>query len=263
MELRGATALITGATGGIGRSLVQAFAAQGCKLILSSRSREALEELAGRHGGRAIVADLAQPGEPERLVEQARDADLVVANAALPASGPLESFSLEELDRALAVNLRAPVVMARLFAPLLAARGQGHLLFVGSLSGRAATPYSSLYNATKFGLRGFALALRAELAERGVGVSVVEPGFVREAGMFAKSGAKLPPLIGTVSPDQVARAAVDAVKANRGEVTVAPPLLKAATAFAALAPGIAERVVGLTGGAGIARSVAAGQREMR
>lgn len=263
MELKGAKTLITGATGGIGRYLVEAFAREGCELVVSSRSEDQLKDLAARYAARAIVADLAQPGEAERLVEEAGEVEILVANAALPASGAIESFTVEELDRALAVNLRAPIVMARLLVERLVDRGSGHLLFIGSLAGRAATPFSSLYNATKFGLRGFALALRAELGPRGVGVSVVEPGFVREAGMFAKSGAKLPPFIGTVAPTAVARAAVEAVRRNQGEVTVAPPLLRMGSAFAGVLPGVAERVVTLTGGTAVARSVASGQQTMR
>ena len=82
----------------------------------------------------------------------------------------------------------------------MVARGSGHLLFMSSLSGRAAAPGSSVYSATKFGLRGFALALREDLAPKGVGVSVVLPGFIRDAGMFADSGAKLPPGVGTQAP---------------------------------------------------------------
>ena len=263
MELTGARTLITGATGGIGRELVKAFSAEGCELVVTARSESALRDLAAAYDAEPIVADLAEAAGVEALIEQAGAIDLLVANAALPASGLLPSFTVAELDRALAVNLRAPIVLAHTYSQQMAAAGRGHLLFIGSLSGRAATAYASLYNATKFGLRGFALALRAELADRGVGVSLVEPGFVREAGMFAKSGAKLPPLLGTVSPGQVARAAVTAVKRNRGEVTVAPPLLKAASAFAGSAPGLAERIVSLTGSHTIARSIADGQREMR
>ena len=101
---------------------------------------------------------------------------MLVANAALPASGELDSFTPEEIDRALAVNLRAPIQLARLLIEPLAARRDGHLVFVGSLSGKSAGPHSSLYSATKFGLRGFALSLRQDLAAHGVGVSLVSPG---------------------------------------------------------------------------------------
>ena len=85
-------------------------------------------------------------------------------------------------------------------------RGEGHLVFVASLSGKAASPRASIYNASKFGLRGYAFALRADLAPDGIGVSIVSPGFIRDAGMFASSGAKPPPGLGTSTPDRSAPA---------------------------------------------------------
>src|SRR5438270_8960638 len=123
-------------------------------------------------------------------------------------------------------------MLARAFAPAMARRGSGHLLFMSSLSGKAATPATSLYNATKYGLRGFASALRAELRASGVGVSAVFPGFIREAGMFADAQVKLPPGVGTRTPADVARAVLEAIERNRGEVDVAPLALRAGVIFA-------------------------------
>lgn len=263
MQISGARALITGASGGIGQALARAFHVRGASLVLSGRGGEALESLAGELAAEAIAADLAQVGAPERLAEQAGAVDILVANAGLPGTGVLESFSIEELDRTLLVNLRAPIVLARQLLPGMRQRGHGHLLFVSSLAGKAATAHSAPYNATKFGLRGFALAMRAELKGSGVGVSVLTPGFIREAGMFAKSGAKLPPGIGTRSPEDVAQAAVRAVERDLGEVDVAPLAMRLASAFAGLAPETAARVTRLSGGERIARSLAEGQSSMR
>src|SRR5205807_10266749 len=120
-----------------------------------------------------------------------------------------------ELDRALDVNLRAPIVLAHRLVEPMRRRGEGHLAFVSSLAGKAAMPYSSVYNATKFGLRGFALALRAELRSSGVGVSAIYPGFIRDAGMFHDSGTTLPPGVGTRTPDDVAEAVLRAIERNR------------------------------------------------
>ena len=97
---------------------------------------------------------------------------------------------------------------------------------MSSLSGKAAAPASSIYSAAKFGLRGFAHGARADLRGTGVGVSVIMPGFVRDAGMFADAGVKLPPGVGTSSPEQVARRVITAIERNRGEVTVAPFALR-------------------------------------
>ena len=162
---------------------------------------------------------------------------MLVANAGLPGSGRLDSFTPEQIDRALDVNLRAPMLLAHGLIEPMVARGSGHLLFMSSLSGRAAAPGSSVYSATKFGLRGFALALREDLAPKGVGVSVVLPGFISDAGMFAESGAKLPPYVGTKRPEDVARAVVKAIEGNRAELDVAPLPLRAGAVIASLVPG--------------------------
>ena len=129
-----------------------------------------------------MVADLALEGSADRLVGEAGDIDILVANAGLPATGKIDDFSEQEIARALRVNLEAPMRMARLLVPAMAERGDGHLLFIASLAGKAPSPRSSVYNATKFGLRGFALGLRCDLGGSGVGVSIVSPGFVGGRG---------------------------------------------------------------------------------
>jgi short-subunit dehydrogenase len=183
-----------------------------------------------------------------------------VANAAHSAAGLLEEFPLEEIDRILDVNLRAPIAMARALAPAMARRGRGHLLFVSSLSGKAASARSAMYNATKFGLRGFALGLRPDLRAQNVGVSVVCPGFIREAGMFADSGAKLPAGVGTRSPQDVARAVAEAIERNRAEVDVAPLALRVGALFGGAAPGLAATATRLTGSDELAVAIADSQR---
>ena len=127
----------------------------------------------------------------------------------------------------------------------------------------AAGPHSSLYSATKFGLRGFALGLRQDLAEHGVGVSLVSPGFVRDAGMFADSGAQLPPGVGTSTPEAVAAGVVRAIERNRAEVDVAPLPLRAGARFAALAPELTAGVQAKLGSFKVARDIGAAQRDKR
>jgi short-subunit dehydrogenase len=263
MDLGGRTVLLTGATGGIGGAAARALAARGATVVLTGRRAEPLEALAGEIGGRALAADLAERDAVAQLVADAGDVDVLVANAALPASGELTSFSTEEVDRALDVNLRAPIQLARLLAPVMCARRSGHMVFVSSLSGRTAGPHSSLYSATKFGLRGFSLGLRQDLAEHGVGVSCVFPGFVRDAGMFADSGATLPPGVGTSSPEEVAAGILRAIERNRGEVDVAPLAMRAGARLGGLAPELTATVQGRLGSFKVARAIGAGQRDKR
>jgi uncharacterized protein len=260
MNALSGTALVTGASGGLGQAIARALAARGAEVILTGRRTEVLEPLARELGARVIAGDLARRDEVGRLVEQAGRVDLLVANAGVPAGGLLVDLTQEQIDRMLEINLRAPIALARALAPAMVDRGRGHMVFISSLQGKAATPDSSVYCAAKFGLRGFALALREDLRRDGVGVSVVLPGFIREAGMFAESGATLPPGVGTRSPEQVAEAVISAIERDRAEVEVAPLPLRLGTAVASVAPAFSAAVSRRLGSDRIAARIVAGQR---
>jgi short-subunit dehydrogenase len=265
VELAGKTALLTGATGGLGRAIAAALAGRGANVVLSSRSGEQLERLAASlpgTGHRALVADLAAVGAAARLAADAGAVDVLVANAGLPASGRLESFTAEEIERALRVNLEAPIQLARALIEPMRERDSGHLVFITSLSGKAATARQSLYSATKFGLRGFALGLRQDLWGSPIGISLVAPGFVREAGMFADSGARAPRGLGTTTPDRVGAAVVAAIEGERAEVDVAPLLQRRLAGFAHWRPHLAARLSS-AGAAKVGDRVARGQAEKR
>jgi short-subunit dehydrogenase len=255
--------LITGATGGIGQAIARAFAPHGAKLILTGRRADVLEPLAEELGGRSVICDLSRREDVDRLTEQSADVEVLVANAALPASGELTELSQDQIDRMLETNLRAPVALARALAPRMIERGAGHMVFVSSLAGKAASPASSVYSATKFGLRGFALGLREDLQRHGVGVSAVFPGFIRDAGMFAEAQVELPRWVGTRSPEDVAAAVIRAVQRNRAEIEVAPLGLRLGANFAAVAPGMAAAVSRRLASERIAAELAAGQRGKR
>ena len=245
MELSGSTVLLTGATGGLGRAIAEALTERGATLVLSSRKEAELEELAAGlpgSGHRAAPSDLAQDGAAERLAAEAGEVDALVANAGMSGTGLMEGFTAEQMKTTVRVNLEVPMLLARALAPAMEARGSGHMVFVASLAGKAANPRSSVYNATKFGLRGFALGLRVDLARSGVGVSIVSPGFIREAGMFATSGAKPPPGLGTSSPEEVGAAVVRAIERNKQEVAVAPLRQRALAHVGLAAPGLSERM---------------------
>jgi short-subunit dehydrogenase len=263
MKISGSTVLLTGATGGIGHAVARALRAGGAQLILTGRRTDVLEPLAAELQARAIAVDLSDSGDLQRLIEQVGDVDILIANAALPAAGKLDSFSTEEIERALTVNLNAPILLARALAPQMTARGNGQLVFVNSLSGKTATAGTSLYNASKFGLRGFAGALRAELSDTGVGVSSIFPGFIRDAGMFADAEVTLPKGVGTRTPEDVARAVVSAIERNRREVDVAPATMRASTVFSNLAPELALKVARMAGSDKIASEMEAGQLNKR
>lgn len=255
------TVLLTGASGGIGRAIAHAVAPTAGELVLSGRRTEVLDALAGELGARVVAADLSVREDVERLVEEAGPVDVLIANAALRSGGLLDEFTQEQIDQMLEINLRAPIALARAVTPGMVERRRGHLVFMSSLQGMATTPVSSLYSAAKFGLRGFALGLREDLRPHGVGVSVVLPGFIRDAGMFADSGVELPPGVGTRSPEDVASAVVSAIERNRAEILVAPVGLRLGTAVASVAPALSAAVSRRLGSARIAAQIVEGQRE--
>lgn len=247
-DLSGARVLITGATGGIGGAIARAIHARGAELVLTGRRTDVLDELAAEVGGKTIAADLSDPASLADLMAQAGGIDMLVANAALPGEGKLAALSEDEIDRVLDVNLRAPILLSQWAAEQMLPRGRGRIVLIGSLAGRAASPQLSMYNASKFGLRGFALGYREELRGTGVGVSLIAPGFVDEAGMFVNSGNELPSGMRAVSPADVAKAVLKGIDKDLGEVVVAPPELKVMGWFALAAPRVSaalQRKLGL------------------
>jgi short-subunit dehydrogenase len=214
-------ALVTGANGGLGQAIARALKAAGAQVAISGRRAEVLEPLAAELGARIIVADLGQRDSVTRCLVEAGPVDILVANAALPATGSLLEYNAEQIDRALDVNLRAPILMAQHCAAGMVERGRGQIIFISSISAKVAAPGAALYSATKFGLRGFALSLREDLRGTGVGVTSVLPGFIRDAGMFAETKVTLPRGAGTRTPEQVANAVLAAVRDNPDEITVA------------------------------------------
>jgi short-subunit dehydrogenase len=255
--------LVTGATGGLGDAIAREFSARGASLVLTGRRVDALESLARELGARVIACDLSDRDETDRLIGEVGEVDILIANAGVPASGRFTELTEEQIDRMLEVNLRAPIALARGLAPSMAARRRGHIVFISSLSGKTAQPASSIYSATKFGLRGFALGLRADMRAHGVGVSLVLPGFIRDAGMFADAGIALPFYVGTRTPADVSAAVIRAIERNRAEIDVAPPAVRLGTAFASIAPQLAETVSRRMGNERIAARMAEVQRDKR
>ena len=215
-DLTGKTVLLTGATGGIGNAIARALHSAGATVKLSGRRAEQLESLAAELGDRAqaLPADLSIPEDVRTLADRAGEVDILVANAALPASGRVGEFTSEEMDRALFVNLRAPMQLTHALLPRMLERRSGHFVFISSIAGKVASGGGSLYSATKFGLRG-------DLAASGVGVSCVFPGFIRDAGMFAEADMELPRGVGSRTPDQVAAGVLEGIATNKPEIDVA------------------------------------------
>ena len=235
-------------------------------MVLGSFSRgdrtDALETLASElTHAEVVTADLAQRDQLEQLLGRIGDADILVANAALPATANLEDFTDVEVDRALDVNLRAPILLAKYLAPKMAARRRGHMVFISSMGGKVPASRLSVYAATKYGLRGFAACLRQELEPDGIGVSAIFPGSVHDVGMWAESGATS--TVGTVSSTDVAEAVVKAVERNRAEIDVAPWSVRVGGLLAHVAPGSYARLAKRAGADRQTAALAEGLRHKR
>jgi short-subunit dehydrogenase len=263
VDLQGSTVLLTGATGGIGQAIARALDERGARLLLTARRTDRLERLAASLGGRPEIVPADLTYDAAEVAERARVVDILVANAAVPASGPIVDYTADQIDRALDVNLRAPIQLTRELLPGMVERGRGHLVLISSLSGKVASVGSSLYSATKFGLRGFASGLREDLHGTGVGVTLVSPGFVSDAGMLADSGVKLPRWVGTRSPEQVADAVVRGIEHERAEIDVAPLSLRAGALAGSVAPATFARIQRRLGSARLSERIAEGQRPKR
>ncbi|MGI9578919.1 MAG: SDR family NAD(P)-dependent oxidoreductase [Microthrixaceae bacterium] len=259
MQIEGSHVLLTGASGGLGRAIAKELARRGAHLTLTARNAEVLGQLADDTGGEVIVCDLDDRTQVASLFEHLDDTDVLIANAGIGGGEDGLDTSTEEIDRVLDVNLRAPMVLTTEFARRHSSqRGpdggaaadadsegltrSAQVVLVGSLAGLVTSPTTSLYNATKFGLRGFSLAIRQDVEAHGVGVSLIAPGFIRDEGMFADGGVDLPRFVRTKSPQDVADAVVSAIVTNPPEVFVSPLELRASAMLGAIAPGLSEAI---------------------
>jgi short-subunit dehydrogenase len=248
-DLKGRTAIVTGASRGIGAQLARALCKEDMNVVLVARAAAALEQLAsdlGSSGQRAIAvpADLNDPASLDRIVETATNAfgqvDLLVNNAGINAMSRFTSQSDADVSRMIDVNLTSGVLLTRRVLPGMIERGSGHVVMMASLAGKVGAPYESVYAATKAAQIAFVQSLRAELRGTGVGASAVCPGFVRDAGMWedaaGPAGVKPPRLAGSCSPDAVVSATLQAIARDQATVYVNRPPLRPMVALGELSP---------------------------
>lgn len=225
-SLDGRTALLTGATGGIGAALARELAGRGARLVVSSRGGPDLASLAAELGAAAVGADLARPGEVDALAGEARREldgvpDLLINNAGVFRLAPAESTDPRLFDRHLAVNLSAAFRLVRAFLPAMLERGSGWLVHSGSQAGRHALPGNAAYSASKYGLRGLHEVLEVELEGRGVRTLLAEPGPVDTPAwddLEGRLGEDLPARGDMLRPGEVARRVAEALEAARDGV---------------------------------------------
>ncbi|MBO3464077.1 SDR family NAD(P)-dependent oxidoreductase [Aetokthonos hydrillicola Thurmond2011] len=224
--IAGKTVLLTGASGGIGVFIARALAREKATIISVSRSQEKLDEISTEveaAGGRGISIpfDISKVEELSVLVQQinqvAGSIDILINNAAIEKYRPFQNYSLQDIQSILTTNLVAGMELTRLLLPGMIDRNSGHIVNIASGSGKKGAPYNSIYSATKAGLIMWTDAIRQELVDTNVGVSVICPGYTK-AGMFLKFGLPAPSLARVSEPTDVAIAVLQAIKQNQGEV---------------------------------------------
>jgi short-subunit dehydrogenase len=235
MQLRDATVLVTGASGGIGAAAARLLHERGARLVLHGRDATRLDALAGSLGARVVRADLAEAGAAQQLADEAGPLDVVVHNAGVGLRAPFSETDAGAIDRLLRINLLVPVQLTRALLPAMIAADRGHLAFVASVAGRTGVAQESVYAATKSGLLGFADSLQLELAGTGVTVSTISPGAVDTAFWQARGSAYHRRVPRPISAERVAQLLVADIAAGGGS-RVVPRWLRTAEIAQALAP---------------------------
>lgn len=258
MQLEGSVGILTGASRGLGVYIADALAGRGVHLALAARSADDLEgtaDLVRKRGVRVITVatDITKITDLRRLVKRATEelgpVDLLVNNAGIECYAPFQEADPKDIRAILETNVLAAELLTRFVLPQMLERGRGHIVNMASAAGKTAVPYNSVYSSSKHALVGFSWSLREEMRPHSIGVSVVCPGFVSDAGMFAtwSKGRKPPGIAGQVPPEKVAAATVAAIEKNRAEVIVSGGLGKVVDVFHAISPELTTRIARRSG----------------
>jgi len=258
MDLSQKNALLTGASGGLGPYIARELARHGVNLILVALPDETgpLAELAhevGQAGVRsvAIPADITRETDRKALLETAQAGlgaiDILVNGAGIGRIGRFCDYDPDSVARIVETNLTATLLLTRLVLPGMLSRRQGQIVTLASMAGWVPTPYNSVYAGTKAGLIAWTKALRIELAHTGVGASVVCPSYVSGAGMHARHRVKAPRIAREVTPEQVARAVVRAVRKDIPQVLVTAMPIRPLLALTTLWPAFENRLLSAGG----------------
>ena len=256
MDLQGAHVLLTGGSRGIGPYIARALLSRGANLTLAARSEEDLARVRDELGpDRVAIAagDVSVEADREKMLVGAEEAfgpiGVLVNNAGIESVLPFPEFEEDEIRRVIDVNLEAPIQLTRLVVPGMIERGKGHVVNISSLSGMTGPPYHTIYSSTKHGLVGFSAALRNELKGTGVSASVICPGYITEAGMFAEERGLEPPKKSGAwgTPRDVARAVVRAIEKDVPDIIVARGMAKLTDVAFAISPSLVDSIARRTG----------------
>ncbi|HEX6960932.1 MAG TPA: SDR family oxidoreductase [Lacipirellula sp.] len=236
-EIRGKTALVTGAASGIGRAIALRLAAEGASLYLIDVNAVELARVVAEAKSRGVEAlgrhcDVSQPAQNsaaiQHLLDQFGGVDILVNNAGITYYGQTRKMAAEHWARLLAVNLHAPIQFTLELLPTLCSRAEAHIVNVASICGLVGLERVAAYSTSKFGLVGFSESLRAEFVRQGVGVTAICPGLV-DTNLFRAAARgddisenKQPPRWLLAPPELIADRTVRAIYRNQGVVVIQP-----------------------------------------
>ncbi len=186
MQIDKAVVWITGASSGIGEALAYEIHRKGGIVVLSARNREKLAKMAEKIGGeRSMIVPLDMtdrtsfPFALEQVLEKWGRVDILINNAGVSQRAPVSETKISVIEKIMETNFMGPAALTSLIIPHMIERKRGYCLFVSSVAGKFATPLRSSYSASKMALQGFTDALRAEVYEDNIKVSLIVPGFVK------------------------------------------------------------------------------------
>jgi short-subunit dehydrogenase len=258
MHISGKTALITGASGGVGAAAARALADRGARVILLARRETELWKVAQTIGPAVIgvhPVDLAQADAVERVARQISTEtgtpDILVNNAGAGQWKFVEETSPAEAVQTMAVPYFAAFWITRAFLPDMLARNSGHILNVSSVGSRFVWPGATAYLAARWAVRGFTEALRADLADTGIGVTLYESGVVRSDYWDHNPGSRervpgMGRLVPELTPEEAAACIVRGIEQNR-KLVVAPFMMRLTYLQHALFPGVVQWLMTRTG----------------
>jgi short-subunit dehydrogenase len=270
-DLQGRTALVTGASGGIGTYIARALARAGMNVVASGRREDALASVVAELRGmgvraEAVPADLSDLGQVDSLIDRSETAlgplDVLINNAGVENAAAFTQYTRDELTTMVDLNLTAPLLLTHAVVPGMLERDRGHVVFISSMAGKLGPAYQAPYAATKAGLIGLTQSLRAQYLDSPVGFSVVCPGFVAGEGMYQRMAAQghvSNRLLGETTVEKVADGVVEAIHRDRPEVIESGTPIRPILALSQLAPRLVERVAPRTGATELFRGVAAEQ----
>lgn len=184
-KLTGKVALVTGASSGIGEATAEALARQGAKVGIFARRKDRLENLAGKIGEEStlvLAGDVSDPGQAASAVKQTHDnwgrLDILVNNAGVMLLGPIDGADITDWQRMVNVNVLGLMYCTHAALPFMKEQQCGHIVNISSVAGRVARGGAAVYNATKFAVGAFSEALRQEVYENEIRMTIIEPGAV-------------------------------------------------------------------------------------